>query len=62
MQVVCGEYGGVGGSRRRTVVLTREVGNAKGVRAAYLGAGYAGCVRRFCDMSSRVVGYWAWGV
>ena len=32
------------------------------VRAAFLGAGCGGCVRRVYGMGSRVVGGGAWGV
>ena len=44
------------------MVSTRGVGDAGGVRAALLGAGCRGRVRRFQAMVSREVGAGAWGV
>ena len=44
------------------MVLTQAVGDVGGVRAAFLGAGCGGCVRRFDAVGSRVVGAGAWGV
>ena len=44
------------------VVSARAVGNAGGVRAAFLGAGWVGYVQRLCAVGSQVMGAGAWGV
>ena len=44
------------------MVLTRGVGDAGGVRAAFLGAGCGGRVRHFQAVGSWEVGAGAWGV